>query len=275
MTENAALETPQAPEQDPTHGNVLDDIDALLSGSPGEPDENGFMQEDETEQPEKAQVPEPDREEEEPEEAAQEATEEAQQPDIDYDLEIPMPDGREAMTLGQMKDKVNELERTESQMIERENALLRERQELDKVMAAVGEIPPELRQQADAMNQQHLQQERGKMLEAIPEWSDRETFERDRTAIAEVGHKYGFSDIEIGTIADHRVIKFMRDYSRMAAAEQQAQETAKQVHRASKPAGKKPRAKTRQSALDKQVSEAMQSNNETVRLDAIDKLLGA
>ena len=244
--------------------DVLDSIDALIANDGNVPNTSE----------KEASEPELERELDEPEQAVEvEAEPEMEGPEIDYDLEIPMPDGREPMTLGQMKDRVNQLERTDQQMIERENALMRQQDELAEVMQQMGGIPPGLQEQAAQRNQQRLQHEHERMLEAIPEWKEKETFDRDRGQIFETAKQYGLGD-EIGQISDHRIVKLLRDFSRLLSKSTEGETLKKEIHKASTVKGRKPRLKTKQSALDKQVSEAMASNNVDTRLDAIDKLLG-
>jgi hypothetical protein len=139
-------------------------------------------------------------------------------------------------------------------------------------MASVGEIPHEMRQQAAQYQQQHLEREHRAMLEAIPEWSDKEVFDRDRASILEVGHEYGFSDDEVGQIMDHRVVKFMRDYARMANRLKEAEKLPEQVKRASVK-GQKRKQAGKVSALDQKLKQAIGSKDENVKLDMIDQLL--
>ena len=68
---------------------------------------------------------------------------------------------------------------------------------------------------------QHLQAERSRLVEAIPNWKDDKVWERDRTALREYGRKFGFSDEELSQAYDHRAVvalyKAMR-YDRMMEA---------------------------------------------------------
>mgnify|MGYP001823335854 CR=1 FL=1 len=247
--------------------DLMDELDAVFDAQHG----------NEHIPPEKELAPEPERELEEPdsetlEDVAEEVAEAIPEAVIDYDLEIPMPDGREAMTLGQMKDRVTELERTDAQMIERENALMRQQDELNQLLQAAGQLPPELTQKAAERLEQTLATERQAMMQAIPEWSDRETYDRDRTAIVDVAKQYGFSELEIGQIVDHRVVKFMRDHARLMGERQEAEKLPKQIRKQSRK-GTKPRQKTKRSALDQMVDRAMKSNDEDAKFAAIDNLL--
>lgn len=276
MSEQAEqVETPE-PQQAASEPTSIEQIDSLLADALGGNviDENGQPQK---KHPEKEPEQEPERELETPDgedviDVAEELAEAIPEAVIDYDLDIPMPDGRESMSLGAMKDRVTELERSESQMIERENNLMRQQDEINMLMNQVGELPPELRQQASQKQQQHMAKERDAMLKAIPEWSDRETYDRDRVGIVEVGKQYGFSELEIGQIMDHRVVKFMRDYSRLSKNAKDAERLPAQIKKASK-VGSKPRRTTKKSTQDTMVAEAISSGNDDVKQAAISELL--
>lgn len=225
--------------------------------------------------PEKELEAEPERELEDGEtlqEVAEEVAEAIPEAEIDYDLEIPMPDGREPMRLGELKDKVTELERTEAQMIERENALMRQQDEVNQLLSAAGQLPPELAQQAEQRLQQTLAKEREAMMQAIPEWSDRETYDRDRAGILEVGQQYGFSELEVGQIMDHRVVKFMRDHARLLDQKKAAEKLPEKIKKQSRK-GQRPTQRAKKSEIDQLVGIAKESNNDDLKMAAIDKLL--
>ena len=259
MSELETAPVDDMPEFRPSD-DVMDQLDSLVLDEPEEPNS-----------PEKeAAEPEAGREPEEPEEV--QAEPEKAEVEIDYELVIPMPDGRDSMTLGQMKDRVNELERTDQQLIERENALMRQQAELTEAMEQMGGIPPALQQQAAQRNEQRLRQEHDLMLKAIPEWSEKETFDRDRALIFETAKQYGL-DNEIGQISDHRIVKLLRDFSRLLGKSTEAETLKKEIHTASTVKGKKAAPRTKQSEIDKLADQA-KAGNDDAGWDAIDKLLG-
>lgn len=63
-----------------------------------------------------------------------------------------------------------------------------------------------------------LQREQAALLERIPEWSNRDTARADMAAITSAGAEFGFSEQEIGSITDHRVILMARELSRLKGA---------------------------------------------------------
>lgn len=227
------------------------------------------------ESPEKDAVEEPERELEEPEASGspdEPVAEEEPESSIDYELEIPMPDGRESMKLGELKDKVTELERTEAQIIERENAMMRQQDELNQLMNAAGQLPPELQQQAQERMQQTLEKEREALVRAIPEWSDRETYDRDKQGILDVTKEYGFSEREIGAVMDHRVVKLLRDHHRLLNQKAEAEKLPAQIKKASRK-GKQTGHRAKKSELDQLVGAATESNDDDLKMATIDKLL--
>jgi len=139
-----------------------------------------------------------------------------------YQVEIPLGGEDGNFTLGEVKDQVRELRSITSQreilsqdQTSNENAKLVARQELQTVVAMLGDsISPELLEHARAQLRSEIQRERGLIFEAIPEWQDQETAERDRTAINEFLRGYGFSDAELAQVYDHRLLKLARDSQR-------------------------------------------------------------
>lgn len=256
-------------EQAEPQASELDQIDALLSGQvdDNEPyvDANGYEQN----MPEKAQEPEPDREVEEPESSGSEDEPVvAEKPDIDYDLEIPMPDGREPMKLGELKDKIVENERTRSELDAARADIMQEKQLMAQFAAQVGEIPPALREQMGQKHQQYLEQQHQMMLQAIPEWKDSDRFQNDKPRLFEAGRSLGYSEAELSQIADARLVlalKTLADYR-----EREAKAPEKVV--------KKPVAtKSKQAAYKPKDAPTKVKNPQDLvgNLGEIDKLLGA
>jgi hypothetical protein len=67
--------------------------------------------------------------------------------------------------------------------------------------------------QADQVKQlqEHLKGEAEKLIEAIPEWKVPEKAQADKSEIAEYARSQGYSDDEMNSVMDHRVIKILRD----------------------------------------------------------------
>ncbi len=79
------------------------------------------------------------------------------------------------------------------------------------------------RQMAEDQAQQHaafVAAERDKLLDAVPEWRDREAAQADLTALRAEGLARGFTDAELDSVADHRALLLLRDAMRWRQAEQ-------------------------------------------------------
>lgn len=89
----------------------------------------------------------------------------------------------------------------------RQKDLYRERQE--KLVAAHSEM--QRIQQLQAMEQQqalggYVQEQFGKLVEALPQWKNPEVREAERAKIREYGTRLGFSDEELSQAYDHRAV---------------------------------------------------------------------
>jgi hypothetical protein len=70
----------------------------------------------------------------------------------------------------------------------------------------------QLQQSMHNQQLQYNQQESQKVIQLIPEWSDRKKFEDDKPLLRAFISKYGFSDQEITNIGEARLIKFAYDF---------------------------------------------------------------
>jgi len=199
---------------------------------------------------------------------------EEEPPEIDYEQSIPMPDGREPMSLSSLKDRVIELERTEDKTIERENEIMRQSDQLaNALQMAGGEIPPQLKQQMQTQQAAHLEREHGLMMQAIPEWKDPEVFKADRAEISKIGADYGLTPKELGAIMDHRVVKLLRDHSRLLKAQATAKGNLERLKAVPSKPGRKAPITTASGRLNKQIADAASGNDSAAKGAAIDALL--
>ena len=190
---------------------------------------------------------------------------------IDYEQLIPMPGGDEPMKLGELKDLAMKAKHSEAQLIERENAIMRDQDKLRELIAANGgEVPPEVQTQMREQLQQHLQREHNAMLEAIPEWKDPSTFQTERQELFKLFQSYGFNEDDVAQIADHRPLKMARDLMRLMNKQHAKIE---QLEAARKATPKKQRKKSKSAGRREQFQRAQQGGiNE--KIDYATKLLG-
>ena len=87
-----------------------------------------------------------------------------------------------------------------------------QRKEYQQQLAAEQQRLAYVRQQEQqAALAKHLETERTKLLQVLPEWSDADTAKREKAAIIEFGKSIGFSEDELASAADHRAILALRD----------------------------------------------------------------
>lgn len=55
-----------------------------------------------------------------------------------------------------------------------------------------------------------LQEEKTKLLDAIPEWKDEKVAKQERAALVEYGVKLGFTEQDVRAISDHKVVNVLR-----------------------------------------------------------------
>lgn len=141
-------------------------------------------------------------------------------PEQIYNVKIPLADGAEPLTIGQLKDRVGELvdlETRETQFEERrmrsEGELLRAQAEIRELVAMIPKqhINPEIVNKIRERHNANMAHERRMTIEMIPEWRDEKRAAEDLEGMIELLGEYGFGKEFIGTVHDHRAIKFIRD----------------------------------------------------------------
>lgn len=186
---------------------------------------------------------------------------------FDYTQAVKLANGQ-SMTVGELKDFYQGYDAKVVDLIERENKVLTERNDLQE-MAQYLQLPPEVRERIAHEQQQHLAAQHGLMLDAIPEWKDRQAFESGRLAIFDLGKEYG---VDLTKVTDHRVVKMLNDFSRLKSAIKTAKANVQQVK------GKEPKAipkgpRVNGTDLSNAVSRAKATGNIADQTAAVDLLL--
>lgn len=137
-----------------------------------------------------------------------------------YALKVPMPNGAEPMTIGQLKDlatadndaTTRELQ-FEQRRVKQEGELLRAQNELMDVLQALPKehLTPAIIKKVRAQHEARITREHQLTLEHIPEWQDDDARLEDIKGINAFLSDYGFSEAYLPTIADHRLLKLLRD----------------------------------------------------------------
>jgi hypothetical protein len=137
-----------------------------------------------------------------------------------YNVKIPLADGAEPLTIGQLKDRIGEvvdLETRETQFEQRrmrsEGELLRSQAEIREILAQIPRehIKPEVVNKIRQRHEANMARERQMTLEHIPEWRDEKRAGEDLQGMIDLLGEYGFDETFIGSVHDHRAIKFIRD----------------------------------------------------------------
>lgn len=196
--------------------------------------------------------------------------------EVDYNMEIevPMPYGMEKMTVGQLKDEVSNVHIRQQKLDKQSNEMMVERQELETIASMIGpNLPPEAHQALQQRRQAVLAREGEHMLQAIPEWKEEVTFNADRKEMQTMATEYGFSEHEFQTVSDHRLVKLLRDHTKLKARVEKAGKEIRPDKRKPTKPGRKPRETTAQQSQSKLIAAAKESDNPDVKLAAIDSLI--
>ena len=259
----------------------LDEIDALLSGQ--EPKKPDLEDKGDTDTKAKGDTPEAqgDAEDdtapltEDDDSVSDEIEAKSDDDGVDWDQEIPMPDGFENLSLSSLKDIATNAARSQAEVIEKENSMVEERDDISQLLDTLGQyIPRQALPQIKALGDRARLRESKLLLDAIPEWKDPVKKVADGDIMLKLVKTYGVTEKQFNSIDDHRMLKFIRDVSLDRLALETARERlvpSKKVKR-QRPVR---RALARKNAtLEKTLIEAKASSSQNVKLAAIDQLIG-
>lgn len=141
-------------------------------------------------------------------------------PEQIYNVKIPLADGAEPLTIGQLKDRVGELvdletreTQFESRRMQVEGELLRSQTEVRELLAMIPKehINPAVVDKIRKRHEANMAFERRMTLEHIPEWRDEKRAGEDLQGMVDFTKRWGFDETFLATVHDHRAIKFIRD----------------------------------------------------------------
>lgn len=143
-------------------------------------------------------------------------------PEQVYAIKVPMPNGAEPLTIGELKDRVGELVDFETNVaafdqrrVKAEGELLRAQQEMREIMQLIPkEMIPQVQPLLEKVRKRHettMTRERQLTLEHIPAWQDEKVRKDEIDGMIEMLSDYGFDETFITTVVDHRALKFIRD----------------------------------------------------------------
>ena len=198
-----------------------------------------------------------------------------------YKIAVPMSDGGEPRTIGELKDTALRADAIEQQQadfetarIEQESTLLKARQELQQLVAAIGQ--DNLSEQAlnllRQQSAQYLQEQKQQLLTMRPEWSDPAKAQEAQAEIAGAMESYGFTPAERSQVADARLIKAFHDLAVYQKRIKAANDRMRELRGKAKPAiqrGRKGQAAPKSDALIKQAQGAKTSRDKTGAVAAL------
>ena len=243
---------------DPPPEKPLQDIAAiseLITG--GDADES----EQQEAEPEQQQPDVPEMAEAEPIEAEQDSDEQPAEPgQVDYDQVVPMPDGKEALTVGQLKDHYQatqdleqERENWEATQGEQQLELMATRRQLVELADMLKDVKPEVIDHVQKMQARDDQHEAELLLQVFPQWSDPDKKAAARSEQLDTFKQYGFSEWEYSSISDHRIIKALNDLAqyrkREAAGKARKEQLKAEIPKGQKPQPRKQTAAQQRAAL--------------------------
>jgi hypothetical protein len=157
-----------------------------------------------------------------------------------YGIKVPASGGREAMTIGQIKDRFQSFDSLESDRLSLTEERVAQEAEFEQTRA-------ELRELLSVVPKEHLSQEKlqaaaqrvaarnkadgQRLLQSMPEWKDQERRDAEVQDIAEMLGKYGIPASYLKTVRSAPLLKFMRDAARREKQVQQALAAVKKIPR--------------------------------------------
>jgi hypothetical protein len=175
-------------------------------------------------------------------------------PEQVYAIKVPMAQGGEPLSIGELKDRIGELVDLEQRELEfdqrrrtGEGEMLRAQAEMRELMALIpkDKLQPGVLEKIRAKHEATQASERRAVLEHIPQWQDEKRRTEDLTGMVELLGDYGFPPEFMATVVDHRAVKMIRDFYLMDRRIKSALAKVKDVK---KPNGQRPSGKNGKAA---------------------------
>ena len=161
------------------------------------------------------------------------------------------------------------------------------RAELDEQRGHLETVKEEVRQEVQQLQQQQEQARRAGLAQRLaneqeqlftkaPEFKDKKKYEADAKAVVDFLKTEGYTEQELNSIVDHRVLLIARDAMRYRNMDKTANTKKKRVVRKPKSirsSTTKGRQTAKEKSLDKVLSNAAKSSDNRVKQDAIAQLL--
>jgi hypothetical protein len=176
-----------------------------------------------------------------------------------YAIKVPMPNGAEPLSIGELKDKISaltdfELRETEfdERRIKQEGELLKSQSELRDLLGMLPKeaLTPKVLEKIRSNQDATTRVEKQRTLEHIPSWRDEKSRNEDIALMQETLADYGFDESFLNTVLDHRAVKFIRDMARMRSRIKKSLEAVRDPNKTGKrPSGKPAKAPVKSSVI--------------------------
>ena len=197
---------------------------------------------------------------------------EAESERIDYKLKIPMPDGADPVTLGELKDFYQKRSKTSLEQIEAENKTMQEREAAETLLRYVEDLPPEVRARAQNHAIRDYTKEMTLLQHAVPESKTPEGMAAMKKAILGLTDSYGVDPRAVERVMDHTTIKMLYDYARLRESVKAAKGLVKPLRSVTPQASGKA-ASNPNSELQSRIDRAKRTRNDLDEAAAVDALL--
>jgi len=196
---------------------------------------------------------------------------------VDYDdhIEVPLPDGREAISIGKLKDEYVDMVRTRETLEAAQSELATDRLIVNEILSSGGEVSGERIAQIQELNNAQFERDRQTILQMYPMWqTNAEARERDFQSMIQTGVSIGATESELKQISKPWLIRALKELSDYKAREAKGVKAVKAVPMRKQTARKAPpkQPATRGNQFAKVLDDA-KGNPDAADFDALDKVL--
>ena len=151
-------------------------------------------------------------------------------PKWDDVIDIPLPDGRKTLTLGEIKDEYVALVRTKETVEKQSDELATQRLIVNEILHSKGEVTPERIKQITQINQEQRDKDVATVAAMYPEWRTNEHKRAaDFQAMLETGQSLGATEYEMKSITRPWMISVLKQLSDYKARENKAKRNMKKA----------------------------------------------
>jgi len=206
-------------------------------------------------------------------EPAEDATaDEVETPDhgIDYTLEVPRTDGTN-LSLGALKDHYQDYAAKVDALTTRENGVMQQINEAQELLAMTRAVPAHLQEKIRQDQAHYLESQHNLMLQVMPDMGDAAVFNQVKADIFALAKEYGVTDV-VGQVADHRVVKMLRDFAHLRQQLRTVKDNVKPI-RNDEPKAKAASKSNHNADVNHAMAIAQKSGTNAAQIAAISMLL--